>query len=832
VAEGLAHAHKQGVLHRDVKPSNLLLDAQGTVWITDFGLAKAEGAEELTSAGDIVGTIRFMAPERFEGRSLPQSDVYALGATLYEMLTLRPAFDDTNKVKLIDKVLHEPALSPRKIDANIPRDLETIVLKCLAKEPGERYASAVALADDLKRFLADRPIRARRSTVAEQTWRWCRRNPVVASLLGAIAALLVVVTIASLLTAAAFDRKRRQADEAAREARLREADALVGEAHGIRLSRRPGQRFRALEALKKAAYIGRELDNPPAWFDHLRNEAIAAMALPDVHVTREWDACPPDTLHVDVTQDLELYVRSTHEGAVTVRRVKDDSEVVSWPACGEPVSVVCYTGRLLVLRGEHSHRAQLFDLTNPHRGPLFDKKAVHGVSIRRDGKLLAWADDKYAIHVIDLADGRVVHGIPPGRVKAPPLLHPTAPFVVVSSYFNTKFEIRDLRDGRSTALVDPPWPMGMGGPDWSPDGRTLAMPAGDSGQIQLYAFDPDTGTLRATRMIDGPPDAGLQVVFHPRGDRLAARGWGDCVRLFDVPTGRHLFSTHGFNQHWGLFRFDSAGGRLIGARVGELKERIGVWSVADAREYRALGRSRPDSNPAFRFAVHPNGRLAAEVVAPDGVAIFDIETGAEVARIPFPRRGILGNPSLAFDGTGALLTNEFNGFLRWPCRGDPACPGRYTFGPPEPLPFHPGHLPIAASDDGRVVVQAMWTGYGMAEHAGGWILHPNSTRPRWVERGGSINAAQVSNDGRLAVFNGIVYETATGKCLWRSPNGAHSRLTPDGRLLISMADGGRVYTVGTWEPGVRVGGGHPHDVSPDGRLVVLALQRGSWGATD
>jgi eukaryotic-like serine/threonine-protein kinase len=128
VADALADAHRQGILHRDINPSNLLLDQQGTVRITDFGLAKAEGTDDLTQTGDIVGTVRFMAPERFDGRSLPQSDVYALGVTLYELLTLRPAFDDMNKARLVEKVLHEPPAPPRRIDPTIPRDLETVVL--------------------------------------------------------------------------------------------------------------------------------------------------------------------------------------------------------------------------------------------------------------------------------------------------------------------------------------------------------------------------------------------------------------------------------------------------------------------------------------------------------------------------------------------------------------------------------------------------------------------------------------------------------------------------------------------------------------------------------
>jgi serine/threonine protein kinase len=191
VAEGLACAHKEGILHRDIKPSNLLLDFQGNVWITDFGLAKTEDAEQLTTPGDIVGTIRYMAPERFEGASLPQSDVYALGMTLYELLTLRPAFDESNRARLIQRILYEDPPAPRQFEPRIPRDLETVVLKAIAHDPRRRYATAGELAEDLQLFLSDRPVRARRSGFLERLWRWCRRNPSSALLVGVFVLLLV-----------------------------------------------------------------------------------------------------------------------------------------------------------------------------------------------------------------------------------------------------------------------------------------------------------------------------------------------------------------------------------------------------------------------------------------------------------------------------------------------------------------------------------------------------------------------------------------------------------------------------------------------------------------
>ncbi len=191
VAEALEYANRQGVLHRDVKPSNLLLDPKGNVWVADFGLAKAADAEDITHSGDIVGTVRYMAPERFVGKCDARSDVYALGLTLYELLALRPAFEASDRHELMRRVMSEDPERLRGLVPHLPRDMETIVQKAIDRDPARRYSTAAALAEDLQRFLDDKPIKARRVTVTEQAWRWARRNPAVSSLAaGLLLALL------------------------------------------------------------------------------------------------------------------------------------------------------------------------------------------------------------------------------------------------------------------------------------------------------------------------------------------------------------------------------------------------------------------------------------------------------------------------------------------------------------------------------------------------------------------------------------------------------------------------------------------------------------------
>ena len=204
-ADALQYAHEQGVIHRDIKPANLLLDTRGSVWVTDFGLAKATDQQDLTHTGDVLGTLRYMAPEAFENKTDARSDVYALGLTLYELLALKPAFDETDRHKLIKQVTTGTPPRLRTIDPHVPRDLETVVHKAIDRDPAHRYQSAGELAADLQRFLGDEPIRARRISPMRRLARWCRRNPVVAGLTTTIALLLTVAAAVSSVAAVRFE---------------------------------------------------------------------------------------------------------------------------------------------------------------------------------------------------------------------------------------------------------------------------------------------------------------------------------------------------------------------------------------------------------------------------------------------------------------------------------------------------------------------------------------------------------------------------------------------------------------------------------------------------
>jgi serine/threonine protein kinase len=225
-AEALEHAHQLGVIHRDVKPANLMVDARGNLWVTDFGLAQFHNRAGLTRTGDLLGTLRYMSPEQAAGEGTPldpRTDVYSLGATLYELLTLEPLFGGGEHGRLLRQILHDEPRPLRAVDRSVPPELETIVLMAVSKNSADRYATAQEFADDLHRFLENKPIRARRPTALQRARKWAQRHP---SFVAASIILLILMFAGSLVS---YAHERQRANEAEEQFRLAKAsvDELI-----------------------------------------------------------------------------------------------------------------------------------------------------------------------------------------------------------------------------------------------------------------------------------------------------------------------------------------------------------------------------------------------------------------------------------------------------------------------------------------------------------------------------------------------------------------------------------------------------------------------------
>jgi serine/threonine protein kinase/WD40 repeat protein len=276
-AQALAYAHRRGVIHRDIKPSNLLVDSRGAIWVADFGLARRLADPNLTHSDSLIGTPRYMSPE--QSRSNPadgRTDVYSLGATLYELLTLRPPFEGKTTAELIEQIGGQEPAPPRRHDPRIPRDLETIVLKALSKRPADRYAGAAELADDLQRFLNLEPVKARRIGPLGRLWRLARRHPAITVVSTAAATtVLAVASVAYIRVVQARDRAiaaEKVSLKALREGKLSQAILMRG------ATNESDRRERGLILLREAAEMKPDADLRA----RLRDEAIEFLALRDL----------------------------------------------------------------------------------------------------------------------------------------------------------------------------------------------------------------------------------------------------------------------------------------------------------------------------------------------------------------------------------------------------------------------------------------------------------------------------------------------------------------------------------------------------------------------
>jgi WD40 repeat protein/serine/threonine protein kinase len=622
VASALEYAHEQGVLHRDVKPANLLLDVHGNVWITDFGLAKSAGQENLTATGDVVGTLRYLAPEAFNGQHDSRSEVCALGLALYELLALQPAYDETDRQRLIRQVTTSEPVGLARINRAIPRDLVTIVHKAIDRNPARRYQSAAGLGDDLGRFLRDEPVLARRVSVPERLLRWARQHSGTAAALAVIGLLLVGTAVASTLAAWKFQRLAGEKQAALVTAITARNDADIA---------RDLERWERYRSNISAASAALELHNN----DTARSALDAA---PLVHRDWEWR-------HLHSQLDVSSLVVPVPGGPV---------KAMSLSPSGRQVAVACL-GR---------NEAYLFDAATGNPGAILRGHAapVTCLAYSPDGQSLAAAAVDGIIRLWDPATGReraVLRG-QPGEAE----LAYSPDGRRIAAQMGDQVYLWDTENG---GLVAPLGRQvfnhqlyGNRLPQFSPDGRLLS-----SGRLgELCQWDAATGKLVA---VLGRFESPLwSLAFSPDGKRVAAAGGADPsppIHVWDRDSGKVRDLVHGHRTYLAFLHFSPDGSRLLSAgRYPDCSPRL--WDVATGRLIAVLA---GHTNTIDVAAFSPDGRRIGTASQDTTARLWDAQTG-ELIAVLRGHTGLVGRVRFSPDGRRVVTAAEDATLRLWDAR--------------------------------------------------------------------------------------------------------------------------------------------------------------------
>lgn len=640
LADAVANAHGAGVLHRDLKPSNVLLTAAGEPKLADFGLSgsAAGSTGEVTRTGEIAGSPSYLAPELLAagGAPSPAVDIYGLGAVLYECVCARAPFTGENVAAVLAQIPATDAPAPRLLNPAVPRDLETIILKCLEKRPTARYASAAALRDDLSRFLGGQPIAARPLSAPERAWRWGRRNPGPAIAAIAVVTLLAVVAAGSSLAAWRLEQEqartaaeRDRAEEAGRETREALSNALVAQARALRMSGRQGQRFETLRLVREAMRIAerRHADETNA---NAKSEAVAALALDDWRWEKELPSFPQlgSFTRLDFRPDLSTFgVLDANGTGIEIRRTADNSLVRALPAAFESkVSIISfgpaegwvgayYVGERQAVWGPGDVKPRW-----THSPP----EVTYGAMAFAPGRTGWWFTGAgHQLHWHDAATN-AEHAIG-GRGTRLYGISPSPDGSRLALVRDDRIEVWDVRADRLVWQWE--GDVGFAPAAWSPDGRWILSDR-FIGSPELVVWDAATGT--ASQVLRASPLRAVFLGFHPDGRRLVATDGDSVTRILDRWTGAELVRGK-TGQH--VLRIAADGSRVA---VGNGIRRFGVVELAAHTAIRPMPLLGPKVGTWRHAEASPDGRWLLASTN-QSVHLWSVASGAEVLRHDFKR---------------------------------------------------------------------------------------------------------------------------------------------------------------------------------------------------
>ncbi|HTI49584.1 MAG TPA: protein kinase, partial [Planctomycetaceae bacterium] len=764
-AQALEHAHQLGIVHRDVKPSNLLVNAEGHLWVTDFGLAMTAADSNLTMTGDVLGTLRYMSPEQARGerRILDQrTDIYSLGITLYELLTLKPAFPGNNRAELLRQIAEVDPAPPRKLDKHIPPELETIVMKAMEREPGHRYQAARDLADDLQRYLRDEPIRAQRPSLPQIAIKWSRRHwRMVIS--AAVLSLLAVVglIVSTLLIAQERDAARdaagreREAAGVARQERQRafaERDAAeynlyVADMHLAYQHWKAGQIQGMLNLLDAHEAVPGVVDRRGWEWRYLKS-----LTRPDPTTietnsgTIWWLAWSPDGRLLAVGgQDVRIWDPSTRRTVAVLQRslpIDEDRDEGDWPIAWSP------DGKQLAI----ATSGNLIRIWDPREGTELASVGPQATRPNRiawspDAKQLATGDKSGNVRIWELG-GDPKPALLRGNVEWVRSLQwsPDGRFLAAGDNFHGWLDVWDPAR-RKLAKSFKAHSHFIKGLAWSPDNRFLATGSKDQ-RLKVWNTETWTASLEIRAHL-GSVDA---ISWSPDGKWMASGGADTNVKIWDAATGRSANTLRGHRSRVRAVAWSPDGARVASAGTDNT---VRLWEPF-----------RPQDN------LPVNGR-APVAWSPDGNRLL-------CNRVEY---GVIG----LFDSRSAALERElrFDG-------------GHSSFS----LDWSPaGNRVVTGHHDGSI---KLWDAASGRE-----LWHVAAAHARPEDDADEVRSLHWKPDGRLLASGGMdrtvkIWDPAAGKLvetlrIHEAPVGS-VQWSPDGRRLAAkdFSQSIKVWNTETW----------------------------------